>query len=284
MRSGARRRTGAQTGRGTIIVVVIVVVVVGAGAAWWFFLRPTPEKAVKQFIAAAQDMDEEKLRSLVTQETLQAADELQERMVAQFAGMAGEPPEGGPGFLSSMAWGMTAGVKGVGKAKIEGNTATVPLKRKAAGPRAYAPDVKLIKEGGKWKVDLTDALEISAKFAEAFGGMFGEMASKLKGVVEGMAEEFGEALDVAPPEADADTLVAKGTAAKRAGKLNEAASMFQKALDQDPTNVEAHWALAWVLAEEDKNEEAIAHFEQVLDLTDDPEKVWEAQAAIERLK
>ncbi len=85
-------------------------------------------------------------------------------------------------------------------------------------------------------------------------------------------------------EQDAAILVAEGMAAKRVGKLDEAASKLQQAVARDPNSVDAHWGLAWVLASQEKNQKAIAQFEQVLELTDDQEKVREAKAAIERLK
>ena len=83
---------------------------------------------------------------------------------------------------------------------------------------------------------------------------------------------------------DADILVEEGMAAKRAGKLNEAVSKFKQALDQDPNNVDAHWGLSWILGAQGEGQEAITHFEQVIQLTDDAERRREAKAAIERLK
>ncbi len=85
-------------------------------------------------------------------------------------------------------------------------------------------------------------------------------------------------------QVDADILVEEGMVAKRAGKLDEAVSKFGQALDEDPNNVEAHWGLAWVLGAQDEGHEAITHFEQVIQLTDDAERKREAKAAIERLK
>jgi len=119
--------TGTQSGRVVMIVVIILVVVVGAAAGWWFLLRPTPTQAVQEFLKAADDMDEEKLQSLVTEETLQLARELEEQMRAQFGGM--EMPAGaGPGVISGMAMGLTYGIEGVGEATVKGITATVELK------------------------------------------------------------------------------------------------------------------------------------------------------------
>ncbi|MCK4324526.1 MAG: tetratricopeptide repeat protein [Armatimonadetes bacterium] len=71
--------------------------------------------------------------------------------------------------------------------------------------------------------------------------------------------------------------------AKRAGSLDEAAGKFRQALEPTPDNVDAHWRLAWVLAGQEKNQEAIGHFEQVLKLTDDPERTRQAPGAVRRL-
>ena len=58
--------------------------------------------------------------------------------------------------------------------------------------------------------------------------------------------------------AGADALVAEGMAAKQAGKLDEAASKFKQALEQDPDSVGGHWGIAWALASQKKNQETIA--------------------------
>ena len=88
----------------------------------------------------------------------------------------------------------------------------------------------------------------------------------------------------APTAPDPAALVAEGLAAKRTGKFDESTAKLKEAIAQAPENVDAHWGLAWVLADQGKEQEAIAHFEVVIELTDDREKVQEAQAAIQRLK
>lgn len=87
-----------------------------------------------------------------------------------------------------------------------------------------------------------------------------------------------------PGGADATALVDEGMAAKDAGDLDEAADKFGEAIGVDPNNEEAHWGLAWVLAQQGEAEEAIAEFEMVLELTLDAKRQSEAEAAIERLK
>ena len=93
----------------------------------------------------------------------------------------------------------------------------------------------------------------------------------------GMREEAG------PVSAAAD-LVEEAMAEKRAGRMAQAVSKFKKALLEDPDNEDAHWGLAWTLADQQKNSQAIAEFEKVLELTQDPIRESDAEAAIERLQ
>ena len=84
--------------------------------------------------------------------------------------------------------------------------------------------------------------------------------------------------------ADAATLVEEAMEAKEAGKSDEAESKFRDALAADLTNEDAHWGLAWVLAQKGETQKAIVEFEEVLGLTIDPERRSEAQQAIDRLE
>jgi len=280
-----------------VIIVVVLVVVVGAVAAWWLFLRPTPQRTVAQFLEAAKAQDEEKLRSLMTEETVKLMDQVQKDMEAQFGGM-GARVSGGPGMAAGLAMGLSYGAEGVGKASIEGDKATVSLQRKTGGG-PYGQDVRLVKEGGKWKIDFAAELQMTALFTKAMGGKSAEamkeMVEEMRPDLEKLAKEMGHEMPraeapapaaeaPAPAAADPAALVAGGLAAKRAGKFDEAAAKLKEAIAQAPDNVEAHWGLAWVLADQGKDQEAIAHFERVIELTDDQEKVQEAQAAIQRLK
>ncbi|MFQ5809571.1 MAG: tetratricopeptide repeat protein [Armatimonadota bacterium] len=283
----------ARSGRIVIIVVVVVVLVVlvGGGAAWWFLLRPTPEQAIEEFMAAAAAKDTEKARSLLSQTTLQLADELAKQIETQFAGFPGaaDMPQGDDAAVEIVQE-MLAQVESFGEATVQGDTATISVEAKA-GMGARLTEVKLVKEGGRWKIDATETLkmiqqfmgpiaELAKQFASAFEGMGEGMA---EGMAESMGEAMGEAASPAPAK-DAATLVAEAGAAKGAGKLDEAASKYEQALAQDANNVGAHWGLAWVLSSQKKNKEATTHFEQVAKLSGDQKQVTEAKAAIERLK
>ncbi len=79
-------------------------------------------------------------------------------------------------------------------------------------------------------------------------------------------------------------LVQEAMAAKRDGRLEQAVVKFEAALLEEPDNEDAHWGLAWTLADQKKNAEAVAEFEKVLELTEDPMRRSEAEAAIERLQ
>jgi len=75
-----------------------------------------------------------------------------------------------------------------------------------------------------------------------------------------------------------------GLAAKEQGNYDQAARELIKAITIDPTYTEAHWALAWVYAEQgQRQEEAIREFLLVLRLSDDPHQIREARQAIIRL-
>lgn len=84
--------------------------------------------------------------------------------------------------------------------------------------------------------------------------------------------------------ADAGSLVAEGMAAKAAGDYAKAESKFRDAIAADIANEDAHWGLAWMLAGLRQKEEAIAEFQEVIELTIDPERRSESQAAISRLQ
>lgn len=284
MKTRARLWSGRQTGRAALIVVVILVVVVGAAAAWWFLVRSTPEKTVEAYVAAVEEGNEAKILALMTNETAELMTQLKQQVESQFGPMPAQ--QAGPGMGTQMG----EGIESIGKAKIKGDRATVSVKMKpiTMGDMeipGFEQEIKLAKEGGKWKIDMAQELKASAKIMGMMAG--GKMESALKEMAEGFAEGFKGAMGEGTGPmitADADSLVAEGMAAKRAGKLDEAVSKFQQALDQDPNSVDAHWGIAWALASQKKNQEAIAHFEQVLQLTDDPDKTREAKAAVDRLK
>jgi len=287
VKSGAVRLTCPRAGRVVVIILVVAVVVLGgAAAAWWVFLRTTPEDIVAQFMEAERAQDEDAVRSLMSQDTVKMADEMQARLSAQFAD-SGAPIDTEYPFLSGLARGLVFGVERVEKARVEGNTATVPLKRKTPSgapmrEMAFLREIKLVKEGGKWKIDMTDYLKRTARFMEGFGEVFAEIAPKMREMAEGMARDFGE--ETGAPATSEEDLVAAGMAAKRAGRLDEAASTFRQAIQHDPDNVDAHWGLAWVLADQGKKPEAVAEFGQVAEMATDQTMRDEAKAAIQRLR
>lgn len=136
---------------------------------------------------------------------------------------------------------------------------------------------------GKKQADTgTSAQGAAAPGAGAAGGPPPGMGGPAGGPPPGMGGPPG--IGGAPSGGDAAALVDEGMAAKDAGDVDEAAAAFQEAIAADPSNEEAHWGLAWVLAQQKKNDEAIEEFEMVLEMTADPEHQSEAEAAIERLE
>lgn len=290
-RASGRSRAGRR-GRAVIIVVVVVLLLAAGGAAaWWFLLRPTPEKTVEAYVAAAKAGDQEKVKSLLSSETVTILEDLEKQFGQAFgkpgspAGPAGMPP-GGPDIEMQ-----------VGKASVEGDTATVPVEVKMGEapmlpglPDSMKMSLNLVREGGQWKIDLSDQLKMAQQFAKAFDGSPEEMQKRVaelqeavKKFSEGVADA-GPAGATKPPAGDAAALVKEGLAAKKAGQLDKAASSLQAAIAQEPDNVEAHWGLAWVLADQKRNGEAVSHFRKVVELADDAQKKTDAEAAIDRLQ
>ncbi len=78
---------------------------------------------------------------------------------------------------------------------------------------------------------------------------------------------------------------------KHDGNYEGAADELNRVLASDPNNAEAHWALAWILAEQGqtnndatKIEQAKQHFNQFINMSSDQSKISEAEAAIARLE
>jgi len=286
------RSRASRRGRAILIVIVVVLLLAaGGGAAWWFLLRPTPEKTVEAYVAAAKAGDQEKLKSLLSSETVTILEDLEKQFGEGFSKAAT------PGGATGMPPGAPDIEMQVGKASVQGGTATVPLEvklGKAQMPPGFPDSVKvslsLVREGGQWKIDLADQFRMAQQFAKAAGGSPEEMEKRvadmreaMKKFTEGVAEG-GPAGATKPPVGDAAALVKEGLTAKKAGQLDKAVSSLKAAIAQEPGNVEAHWGLAWVLADQEKNEEAITHFKKVVELADDPQKKTDAQAAIDRLQ
>lgn len=282
------RLRASRRGRAIIIVIVAVLLLAaGGGAAWWFLLRATPEKTVEAYVAAAKAGDQERIKSLMSSETVTILEDLEKQFGEGFSkaaapgGPAGMPP-GAPDIEMQ-----------VGKASVQGDTATVPLEVKmgdAQMPPGFPDSVKvsvnLVREGGQWKIDLADQLKMAQQFAKAAGGSPEEMEKRVADLREAM-EKFAEGKGEAAAEGPAKTpaaLVDEGLAAKKAGQLDKAVSSLKAAIAQEPDNVDAHWGLAWVLADQEKIEEAVTHFKKVVELTDDQQKKTDAQAAIGRLQ
>ena len=121
-----------------------------------------------------------------------------------------------------------------------------------------------------------------------------KVAEKIAEVPGGEVMPLGEEEELPPmpggqegppmPMAGTADLVAEAMAAKHAGRLERAGLKFQAALLEEPDNEDAHWGLAWTLADLRRKAEAIAEFEKVLELTEDPMRQSEAEAAIARLQ
>lgn len=288
MRKVAGRLRAPRRGRAVIIVIVVVLVfAAGGGAAWWFLLRATPEKAVEAYIAAAKAGDQEQVKALMSSETVKLMEELEQQVpeAARVPGTAAAPslgPAAATGFNVE-----------VGKAEVQGDRATVPVKINLDGqnlppglPSSMERPVKLVREGGAWKIDLAEELTMAQQLLAAFGGSPEEMQERTADLREAM-KKFAEGRAKAGPEGTAGAagdLVAQGLAAKKAGQLEKAVGKLKAALAREPDNADAHWGLAWVLADQQKKQEAITHFKQVVELADDPQRKSDAQAAIERLQ
>ena len=160
------RRTG---GSGKwIAVVVVVLVILGAGGvgAWYFLLRSTPERTLEQFMQASTRGDQEAVKACLSSESLEMADSFGDGM----AGMGRGAPRTSAGDDAEKPEVDYT----IGSAEVEGDKATVPLTLKMpegvaqrTGTTEFKINYALVKEEGKWKVDL------KATMAEMFRG-FGE--------------------------------------------------------------------------------------------------------------
>ncbi len=290
--------TANRCGRALAIATIVPALAIAGGAVAWLLLRSTPEKTVAQYLAYAKAGDQQKVKTLVSAETLKASAELEKTMASQFGGMVG-----GTSLLTEMAptRHMDLEVK-VGKAEVKGKLATVPVTYKPKGNvgiMAKAFDrpmpVKCVKEGWRWKVDYADELKMSQQFmgqfapavkdslAKAFAGGMSDALKKM-GTPGGAASPPDTPASGTTGAASAAELVQQGITAKRAGNLAQAAATFADAIKADAGNCDAHWGLAWVLVDQGKKQEARAHFEQVSELATDSKMRDEAKAALGRIK
>ncbi len=76
----------------------------------------------------------------------------------------------------------------------------------------------------------------------------------------------------------------EGLRLKQARRWQEAATRLRAAVEADPTHVEAHWALAWVLIELKEVKQAAAEFRKVIELAPGSDKAAEAEKALRRLE
>jgi tetratricopeptide (TPR) repeat protein len=72
--------------------------------------------------------------------------------------------------------------------------------------------------------------------------------------------------------------------AKQENRLDDAEAALRQALDLDPKSVDAHWVLAWVLAQRGDKKKAATEFEAVIRLATDEKMKQEATSALERLR
>jgi len=166
-------RRGSSAG---LIVFILILLAGGAAAGWWFFLRPpSPGEVVQRFFKAAKDRDVEKLKSYLSQSTLSV-----------------------PGFSESFTRSFEFASKNKESAddsayrlKIldtayegaEKNTAVVTCEPedKSKIPAGADPkqEVVLVKEEGKWKIDLMATAQRAIR--KFFGGGAGKGFKMPKG-------------------------------------------------------------------------------------------------------
>ncbi len=84
-------------------------------------------------------------------------------------------------------------------------------------------------------------------------------------------------------QGSAEDLVARAKALKAQGQFVQAQALLEKALQQSPDDVAAHYVLAWVLAEQDDREGAADHFRRVVELAPEGAQGQEARTVLARL-
>lgn len=312
MRAG--KTTRGQNPLTLIVSVFVILALLGGAGAWFLLLRSTPEQAVKRFLAAAQAGNETAARAQMSAETLKLLDELQKSMSA-FGPLAADMKLAA---RMAPATQLDATIT-VGKAKVEGNSASVPVRVKPRRGDAgrYAAflnqPMRCVKEGGRWKLDFTGELKMArqvmqmmtsrggmSQFIQAAARQYGTAASGGGGsalTLPNLAPGTGTPAGTAAPtgtsavatggSGQADSvaaLVQAGVAAKKAHSYESAAAAFNQALALDPANVEAHWNLAWVLADQGRKAKAVEHFRRIPELTRDARMVSEAASAVARLQ
>jgi tetratricopeptide (TPR) repeat protein len=98
-------------------------------------------------------------------------------------------------------------------------------------------------------------------------------------------EPAATAAPVAPAAkpGEAEVLYEHGVEQKRAGNLKDAVVLLRAAIAADPKLVRAHYALAWVLKDQQDIEGAAAEFRKVVELSPDSAEAQESKKALERM-
>jgi TPR repeat protein len=148
-----------------LIAIIVVVVAAAAAAGWYFLLRPTPERAVKAYLRAAEAGDTAAMKAMLSADTLKLLN------------------IGGTASANAMKASVPTGATyTLGETKIEGDRATVFVKYAgAAAPSpAQGQDVPfvLVKENGQWKIDL-----LSTLLMQGLGTAGGDLAADLSNVM-----------------------------------------------------------------------------------------------------
>ena len=86
-----------------------------------------------------------------------------------------------------------------------------------------------------------------------------------------------------PPAAVGGASPASALALKHEGNYDGAAAAYTGILATDPDNADAHWGLAWILAEQGNAALARTHFDKFIALSDDEARISEARAALQRM-
>ena len=140
-----RRRSGKALGT---VFVVLLLIAAGMAAGWYFLLRSTPERTVTELMEAVRRGDDEALAELFTTQSQPLIDTM---------GAAG----GGPQIWQLMLFGDEQSDYTVGSATMDGDQAKVPLTmqspdavREITGADQYTMTYVLIKEDGRWRVDI----------------------------------------------------------------------------------------------------------------------------------
>jgi hypothetical protein len=164
----AVRPTQLTAKKSPVVLVVVIVVVIAAAAAagWYFLLRPTPQRAVKAYLHAAEAGDSAAVKAMLSAGSLKLLD------------------ISGPASANAMKASVPARVTYTfGETKIEGDKASVFVK--FAGGTAGANTAQgqgvpfvVVKEDGQWKIDL-----LSTLLMQGLGNAGGDLAADLSNVM-----------------------------------------------------------------------------------------------------